>query len=121
MAPLLRMTRIRLICRIESNIGKNTESAHAESAYLAVTADLDQGESRHQPDCAGLQAQLSAGLASINTELRRSLCADVQLTAGDEVQALLRAPAAAMELMQRLADAVHPAQFAFGLRPRSRP
>ncbi|MEZ6037460.1 MAG: SatD family protein [Planctomycetota bacterium] len=91
-----------------ANIGKDTESG-----FTAVTADLVG--SRSSPDRAALQARLIDALASISEELQRSLVADVQLTAGDEVQALLRTPCTAMRLLQQLADVVHPTQFAFGI------
>lgn len=84
-----------------------------EPRFVAVTADLVG--SRDSEDRRGLQRRLLAQLKTTSKALGRALVADVQLTAGDEVQALLRTPAATMRLMQELADAVHPVQFTFGL------
>lgn len=84
-----------------------------ESCFVAMTADLV--DSRSSPDRAALQEQLLKGLAALNTKLRRSLTADVQLTAGDEVQVLMSTPINAMRVLSELADVVHPAQFAVGI------
>ena len=85
----------------------------AESTFIAITADLVG--SRQVADRRALQRRLQAGLQATSKELSRALVADVQLTAGDEVQALLRDPAATARLLQLLSDAVHPTQFTFGI------
>ncbi|MFK7742726.1 MAG: SatD family protein [Planctomycetota bacterium] len=84
-----------------------------ESVFVAVTADVVA--SRQHGDRKALQKQLLAALRSASDELGRALVADAQLTAGDEVQALLRTPTATMRLLQLLSDAVHPTQFTFGI------
>ena len=91
-----------------SKVGKTTEPV-----YVAITADVVG--SRDSADRPKLQRLLLDSLRAASTELRRALVADVQLTAGDEVQALLRDPRATMRLLQQLGDAVHPTQFAFGI------
>ncbi|MCA8950826.1 MAG: hypothetical protein KDE27_15085 [Planctomycetes bacterium] len=103
---LIRL-RIRLFCRIVSEIGKTTES------FLAVTADVVG--SRQSDDRPALQARLLEATAAVSAARRRDLAADVQLTAGDELQALLPKPPAAVALLQSLSDALHPVQLRFGL------
>jgi hypothetical protein len=72
-------------------------------------------ESRSLADRAGVQNRLLDAVDAFNQEEGRSLAAELRLTAGDEVQALLADPAVAVDLVTRLSDALRPAELAWGL------
>ncbi|MDP2480378.1 MAG: SatD family protein [Candidatus Palauibacterales bacterium] len=72
-------------------------------------------ESRSLPDRAGVQRRLLEAVDAINAEEAEGLAAALRLTTGDEVQAVLADPAAAVELITRLSDALRPVELAWGL------
>ncbi|MBP7149064.1 MAG: hypothetical protein KBD01_16165 [Acidobacteria bacterium] len=86
----------------------------AELLYAALIGDLVR--SREAPDRADLQRRFREAVAALNAgPSRAALAAPLSITAGDEVQGLLREPAAAVEIVRRLGEAVRPSQIAFGL------
>ncbi|MCR9245929.1 MAG: SatD family protein [bacterium] len=91
-----------------TEFGKSTESR-----FTAITADVVA--SRASSERSKLQDQLVTATATVSRSLSRRLLAKVQVTAGDEVQALLDSPVAVVPLLQQLSDAIHPTQFAFGI------
>jgi hypothetical protein len=87
---------------------------NAESAYAALIGDLVGSKSLS--DRAGVQRRLQTLLKSLNRRLgRRDLAAPLAFTAGDEFQALLLRPEAAVTIAVELADALHPVRVTFGL------
>ena len=91
-----------------SQIGKN-----AELPMLAIIADVVG--SREAANRQELQRTLLDALARMSAELKRRLWADLQLTAGDELQGLCRDPAAAIPVLVGISDAIHPSRITFGL------
>jgi hypothetical protein len=90
---------------------------HEPTVYYALIGDIVG--SRDLPDRAAVQRNLERLLRSLNEELQGSdepgLATPIKLTAGDEVQVLLSAPARAVDLVVRIADGLHPATIAWGL------
>lgn len=91
-----------------SKFGNFTEVRHT-----AVVGDVVA--SRAVPDREALQNRLREGVASISRARRDVLSADVQITAGDEVQALLATPDGAVSILRGLSDALHPIPLTFGI------
>lgn len=87
--------------------------------YLALIGDVVG--SRELEDRAGVQRRLRELLADLNRELDAEapgdgpLAAELAVTAGDEVQGLLLRPGAAVDVLVRLADALHPVRLAWGV------
>lgn len=71
--------------------------------------------SRSLPDRAEVQRRLVAAVEAANAERAEALAAPLALTAGDEVQALLADPSAAVDLVTRVSDALRPVGLAWGL------
>lgn len=89
-------------------------SAQKETIYFALMGDVVG--SREMEDRASVQRELRDTLDELNRELSGDvLAASLQLTAGDEIQALLSAPEAAVDILVRLADRLHPAALVWGL------
>lgn len=87
--------------------------ASEPSAYLAVIGDVVR--SRDLPDRAAVQRTLREQLRALNDgPAGESMVAPLELTAGDEVQGLLRDPAAAVDIVARLADHLHPVTLVWG-------
>lgn len=82
-------------------------------SYAALIGDVV--ESRRHEDRSGLQRELTEVLARVNRRAADGLAAPFSLTAGDEVQALFRDPAAAVDAVVEIADAIFPARLAHGL------
>lgn len=92
-----------------SSIGKK-----GELRYAALIGDIVA--SRSVPDRAALQERLHGALESLNRDTPgEHLAAPIAFTAGDEFQALLHQPQAAVEIIRRLADDLYPVRFHFGL------
>jgi hypothetical protein len=76
--------------------------------------------SRGLKDRAAAQRTLQATVAALNRSRKDGGCRDgmaaaLKLTAGDEVQTLLLDPAFAVDIVVRIADALHPAVVVWGL------
>lgn len=84
----------------------------AES-YAALIGDV-VGSRRHG-DRARLQRDLKVALARANRRSAGALAAPLCLTAGDEVQGLFRDPAAVVDAVVEIADALLPARLVYGL------
>ncbi|MGH7563903.1 MAG: SatD family protein [Gemmatimonadota bacterium] len=81
--------------------------------YAALIGDVV--ESRRHEDRARLQRDLEAALTRVNDRSAGALAAPLTLTAGDEVQGLFRDPAAVVDAVVEIADAVVPARLVYGL------
>lgn len=81
--------------------------------YVAVIGDITG--SRRIRDRAGVQRRLQQEVAALNAGSAASLAAPLKVVAGDEVQGLLVDPGAAVEVVVRLADALHPVGVSWGL------
>lgn len=72
--------------------------------------------SRELPNRAEVQRRLAREIEALNDRLGdERLAAPLRLVAGDELQALLADPAAAVEIAVGLADALHPVALRWGL------
>lgn len=78
-----------------------------ESTFVAIIA------ARAGPDRPDRQDPLRRAADTLSRD--PALAADIEVTAGDEVRALLASPVAVVPVLQRLSDAIHPEQFAFGI------
>ncbi len=87
--------------------------SRGEPQWVAVIGDVVA--SRRLPARSAAQRRLIAELERLGTAVGDGAAAPFTLTAGDEIQALLRRPAAAVTAVVRLADALHPARIAWGL------
>lgn len=85
----------------------------AAPVYFALTGDIVA--SRELGERAAVQRTLRAALEDLNRELADALAIPLQLIAGDEVQGLLRDPAAAADVVIGIADALHPVAIMWGL------
>ncbi|HKY61157.1 MAG TPA: SatD family protein [Gemmatimonadota bacterium] len=81
--------------------------------YLALIGDVEG--SRRLERRAELQRELGRAVEIVNERLGPALAAPLSLTAGDEIQALFREPAAVVDAMTEVADAVFPARLIHGL------
>ncbi len=93
-------------------------ASKAEPRYLALIGDLVG--SRGAADRSEHQKELLATIHVLNGKLGPTvLAAEVALTAGDEIQALLRQPEAAVDVMAAIGDffygATNPMVFGLGL------
>ena len=92
-------------------------ASKAEPRYLALIGDLVG--SRASDERQEAQETLLGTIRTINADLapRQVLAAEVALTAGDEIQALLRRPEAAVDVMAAIGDFFYGATSAmvFGL------
>ena len=87
--------------------------SRAES-WLALIADVEG--SRRVREREALQRRMAAALADCAAELPPgALAGGPEQTAGDEVQALLREPAAAVDLLTGLAERLFPVRLHAGL------
>ena len=86
-----------------------------EPVYFALIGDVVG--SRELEDRAAIQRKLEKALESLNEEMRGTdaLTSPIKLTAGDEVQGLLRDAARAVDIVVRIADDLHPISVAWGL------
>ncbi len=83
------------------------------SAFLALIGDMVG--SRGVRDRAALQRTLREQLRALNDVLAgERMVAPLELTAGDEVQGLLEDPAAAVDIVVRLSDHLHPVSMVWG-------
>ncbi|MFP3948141.1 MAG: SatD family protein [Longimicrobiales bacterium] len=83
------------------------------SAYFALTGDVVS--SRELENRASVQRTLTRVLEELNEGLEAALATPVKLIAGDEVQGLLHEPDAVVDVVTRIADALHPVPMAWGL------
>lgn len=81
--------------------------------YFALIGDLVS--SREMEDRARIQVALAGAVEEANRDLGEAFAAPLKITAGDEVQVLLEDPAPVLDLMVRMADALHPVRLAWGL------
>lgn len=84
-----------------------------DSIYFALTGDVVS--SRELEDRAGVQRSLRTVVEELNEELDAALATPLKLIAGDEVQGLLDDPGAAVDVVTRVADRLHPVGVAWGL------
>ncbi len=90
-----------------------TEFGKKGELFLALIGDVEA--SRQVENRARLQRELERATARVNQVLGPALASPLTLTAGDEVQALFRDPAAAVDAVVEVADAVFPARLVHGL------
>jgi hypothetical protein len=81
--------------------------------FLALIGDVEG--SRQIEQRARLQRELERTTARVNEVLGPALAAPLTLTAGDEIQGLFRDPAAAVDAVVEVADAVFPVRLVHGL------
>ncbi|MGH7541380.1 MAG: SatD family protein [Gemmatimonadota bacterium] len=82
--------------------------------FFALIGDIVG--SRDLPDRAVFQRELRDLVDELNAELEaEAIAAPLKLTAGDEIQALLARPDAAVDILVRIADRLHPASIVWGL------
>lgn len=81
--------------------------------YASAIADLVG--SRDLPDRLSAQERLRAAIHEVNDELGDSLAAPLRLTGGDEWKVLLAQPAAVVEVIDRMADELHPVEIRWGV------
>jgi len=81
--------------------------------YVVLIGDLVR--SRALADRAEVQRRLVEEVRTLNAGAPSGLAAPAALTAGDEVQAILSSPAAAVELVTGISDALRPVPLAWGL------
>ena len=81
--------------------------------YLALIGDVE-GSRRHG-DRARLQRELATATAALNSTLGPALASPLTLTAGDEIQALFVRPAAVVDAVIGIGEAVFPARLVHGL------
>lgn len=84
-----------------------------DTTYYALIGDLVG--SRRIEDRLTVQRQLKDEVEGLNRDLGDSAAVPFRLTAGDEVQGLLRNPEAAVDVVVRMGDQLHPQTFAWGL------
>lgn len=85
----------------------------SDPTYFALIGDVVG--SRDLPDRAAVQRKLAETILTLNEHVGASLAAPLKLTAGDELQGLLAEPAAVVDILMAVADALHPAAVAWGL------
>lgn len=84
------------------------------ATFYALIGDIVG--SRELPNRAEVQRRLAREIEALNDELGEArLAAPLRLVAGDELQALLTDPAAALDIAVPLADALHPVALRWGL------
>jgi hypothetical protein len=88
-------------------------SATGETSYLALIGDL-RG-SRQRTDRAQLQMRMLASAAAIVDALGEDVVTRPALLRGDEIQCLLRRPAAALDAVLRIEAHLLPRDLRFGL------
>ncbi len=84
-----------------------------EGCYAALVGDVVR--SRDAPDRAALQRELRERLAQLTSALGGALAVPLTLIAGDEVQGLFRGPAAVVDVVTELGEALHPTRLVYGL------
>lgn len=62
-----------------------------------------------------VQRRIMELVGALNQDLADAVAVPFKLTAGDEIQGLLRDPRAAVEILRRAGDEVHPERFVWGL------
>lgn len=82
-------------------------------SYLAIVADVTA--SRKVSDRAALQRRLEQAVRAVNDQFADALAAKAGIAAGDSIEALLSAPAFAIDVMTIVADLLAPHDIAFGL------
>ena len=82
-------------------------------SFVALIGDVEA--SRQTQDRAQLQRDLERATARVSRALGPALAAPLTLTAGDEIQGLFRDPAAAVDAVVEVGDAVFPARLVHGL------
>ncbi len=94
-------------------------STDSGSTHYALIGDVVG--SRELDDRAEVQRRLAELLESLNHRFlgggdsEAGLAAPIKLTAGDEMQALLRAPEPTVEIVVSIADALYPVEVVWGL------
>lgn len=81
--------------------------------YFALTGDI--ASSRELADRAAVQQEIRSMLETSSSELDTALAAPLQLIRGDEIQGLFRHPDRIVDVVVRLADALHPVAVMWGL------
>lgn len=81
--------------------------------YASAIADLVG--SRDIPDRPSVQGRLRAVIDEVNDELGDGLAAPLRLTGGDEWKVLLARPATVVDVVDRMADALHPVEIRWGV------
>lgn len=85
----------------------------SETVYFALTGDLVA--SRTLEDRAAVQRTLRAAVTDLNAAFADDLAVPLKLIAGDEIQGLFARPAAAADVVVRMADELHPVAVMWGL------
>lgn len=81
--------------------------------YLAAIGDLIG--SRKMDERSSVQERLRSTLDQVNEEIDESLAAPIKLTGGDEWKMLVRKSSRVTEVIDRISDALHPAQARWGI------
>lgn len=92
-----------------AQIGDKGESG----PYVALIGDMVA--SRDLPDRAGAQARLADLVEELNRDPAGALASPADMTAGDEVQALLEPGPAFLEVIVAISEGLHPVRFSFGV------
>lgn len=87
--------------------------APVNQPYLAAIGDLIG--SRDMNDRSSVQGRVHKAIDQVNEELAGSLAAPIKLTGGDEWKVLLGAPPLVADVIDRISDALHPAQARWGI------
>lgn len=90
-----------------------SEFGRKGEVYLALIGDVVG--SKEIEKRAQLQRELERATERVSGELGAVLAAPLSLTAGDEIQGLFRDPAAVVDAVIEVADAVFPARLVYGL------
>lgn len=90
-----------------SSPGSETET------FYALTGDVVG--SRELSDRAEVQRRIRDAVSRLNRDLDPEPAAPLRVVSGDEVQGLLVRPEGAVEVVTRIADALHPVAVAWGL------
>lgn len=81
--------------------------------FYALTGDVVG--SRELAHRAAVQRTLRDAVSRLNRDLDPEPAASLKVVAGDEVQGLLARPESAVEVVTRIADALHPVRVVWGL------
>lgn len=87
--------------------------AEAESQFAALVGDVVS--SRSSPDRSRLQQKLLQEIERLNRCFKVAFASPLALTSGDEVQALMAQPEAAVSVVVSLTEAIAPERLIFGL------
>ncbi|MGI9038011.1 MAG: SatD family protein, partial [Gemmatimonadota bacterium] len=87
-------------------------SAHGPT-FFALIGDIV--DSRTLPDRSAVQRTLAAAIQRLNRDRTEEMAAPLRIIDGDAVQVLLVAGPSVVDIVIRLAEALHPAAMVWGL------